>query len=96
MEKNNKKKKNNKINDYNILGINVQIVLTILVLIFGLLYLIVGSKFKNVFYIFIGLDLIVMGYNNIKVFKKQGATIVYFATGIALIIYTILAMIGVL
>ena len=90
------KKKISKINEFNILGINIQIILTVIVLIFGLLYLIVGSKFRNVFYIFIGLDLIVMGYNNIKIFKKQGATIVYFATGIALIIYTILSMIGVL
>ena len=84
------KKKISKINEFNILGINIQIILTVIVLIFGLLYLIVGSKFRNIFYIFIGLDLIVMGYNNIKIFKKQGATIVYFATGIALIIYTIL------
>ena len=90
------KKKVSKINEFNILGINIQIILTVIVLIFGLLYLIVGSKFRNIFYIFIGLDLIVMGYNNIKIFKKQGATIVYFATGIALIIYTILSMIGVL
>jgi hypothetical protein len=90
------KKKISKINEFNILGINIQIILTVIVLIFGLLYLIVGSKFRNIFYIFIGLDLIVMGYNNIKIFKKQGATIVYFATGIALIIYTILSMIGVL
>mgnify|MGYP006916049641 CR=1 FL=1 len=90
------KKKNTKINEFNILGVNIQIVLTIIVVIFGLLYLIVGSKFRNLFYLFIGLDLIIMGYNNIKVFKKQGLTIVYFASGIALIIYTILAMIGVL
>lgn len=90
------KKKISKINEFNILGINIQIILTVIVLIFGLLYLIVGSKFRNIFYIFIGLDLIVMGYNNIKIFKKQGATIVYFVTGIALIIYTILSMIGVL
>ena len=95
MKKNNNKK-TNKINDYNILGINIQIGLTIVVLILALLYLIVGSKFRNAFYIFIGLDLIIMGYNNIKVFKKTGATIVYFTTGIVLIIYTILSMIGVL
>lgn len=94
MEKKNKKK--SKINEFNILGVNIQIILTIVVLIFGLLYLIVGSKFRNLFYLFIGLDLVIMGYNNMRIYRKQGLTIVYFASGIALIIYTILAMIGVL
>lgn len=95
MEKKNNKK-NNKINEFNILGVNLQIILTIVVVILGLLYLIAGSKFLNWLYIFIGLDLIIMGYNNIKIFKKQGLTIVYFASGIALIIYTILRMVGVI
>lgn len=91
-----KKKKNNKINEFNILGINIQIILTIVVVVFLLLYLIVGSKFLNLLYLFIGLDLLIMGYNNNKVFKKEGFTIVYYASGVALIVYSILRMVGVL
>ena len=94
MEKKNKKK--SKINEYNILGINVQIVLTIIVCIFGLLALIVSSKFLKFLYLFIGLDLLIMGYNNERIFRKEGLTIVYIASGIALVIYSILKFIGVL
>ena len=90
------KKKNNKINEYNVLGVNIQIVLTILVCIFGLLVLIVSSKYLKFLYLLIGLDLIILGYNNKKIFKKEGLTIVYMATGIGLVIYSILIIIGVL
>ncbi|MBR2679001.1 MAG: hypothetical protein IKE63_06250 [Bacilli bacterium] len=94
MEKKNKKK--SKINEYNILGINVQIVLTIIVCIFGLLSLIVSSKFLKFLYLFIGLDLLIMGYNNERIFRKEGLTIFYMISGIVLVIYSILKFIGVL
>jgi hypothetical protein len=94
MEKKDKKK--SKINEYNILGVNVQIVLTIIVCIFGLLALIVSSKFLKFLYLFIGLDLLIMGYNNERIFRKEGLTIVYIASGIAFVIYSILKFIGVL
>ena len=72
------------------------IVLTIIVCIFGLLALIVSSKFLKFLYLFIGLDLLIMGYNNERIFRKEGLTIVYIASGIALVIYSILKFIGVL
>jgi hypothetical protein len=37
-----------------------------------------------------------MGYNNERIFRKEGLTIVYIASGIALVICSILKFIGVL
>ena len=90
------KKKTSKINDYNILGVSVQIILTVVVCIFGILTLILGSKFLKFLYLFIGLDLLILAYNNKYVFHKEGLTITYLATGIALTIYSILMIVGVL
>ena len=90
------KKKTSKINDYNILGVSVQIILTVVVCVFGILSLILGSKFLKFLYLFIGLDLLVLAHNNKNIFHKEGLTIMYLSSGIALTVYSILMIVGVL
>ena len=96
MKKKKEKLNTSKINDYNILGISVQGILTLVVCIFGILTLILGSKFLKFLYLFIGLDLLILAYNNKYVFHKDGLTIMYLSSGVALTIYSILMIVGVL
>ena len=55
MEKKDKRK--SKINEFNILGINIQMVLTVIVVIFALLSLIVNRKLVTFLYLFVALDI---------------------------------------
>ena len=91
------KKKISKINEFNILGVTIQVILTVLVLVFVLLALIVNSKFFPYVYLFMGLDLLIMAYNNKRVFNKdKKMSMLYLEFGIVIIIYAILKLIGVI
>ncbi len=94
MEKKNKEKKKI-INEYNILGVNIQLVLTLLVVIFALLSYIVNRKFFSFFYLFIALDLFAMAYNNERIYRRENVTKAYIFAGVILLIYSILRFIGV-
>lgn len=97
MEKKNKNKKEKKvINDYNILGINIQIGLTILVVVFSLLGLIVNKKLFTYLYLFIALDLMAMAYNNKRIYNRPGLTMPYLVIGIVMLVYAVLKFIGVI
>lgn len=88
-------KKKSKINEFNILGVTLQMIVTILVVIFLILGLI-SNKLFSYFYLFVGIDLIIMAYNNKKVFNKDKKIIImYLVTGIIIIIYAILKFLGV-
>ena len=90
------KNKKSKINEFNILGINIQFVLTIVVAVLGILSLIVSSKLFPFFYLFASLDLFAMSYNNYLVYHKKNITNAYIMAGVILLIYSILSFIGVL
>ena len=87
--------KNKKIDKYNILIVNIQIVVTIFVLVFGLIYLLKG-KYRLVFEILMAIDLLIMAYNNIKIYHKKFATYLYILFAIILILFTILSLFGVM
>ena len=89
-------KKKSVINEFNILYIVLQGLLTIAMLVFAVLSVTLDKSFYKLFVLFMGLDLIVIGINNYKVYKRRNATIMYIVTGVILIIFIILKWLGVL
>ena len=82
------KKNDNKIsviNRFNIVFVDIQVIFTILVLIFGILYLF-NSKMAIYFRGFLILDLLMMAFNNYKIYKRINMTIVYLLVAIGLFI----------
>lgn len=82
------KNNNNKIsviNRFNIVFVDIQVIFTILVLIFGILYLF-NSKMAIYFRGFLILDLLMMAFNNYKIYKRINMTIVYLLVAIGLFI----------
>lgn len=89
-------KKKSVINEFNILYIVLQGLLTIAMLVFAVLSVTLDKSFYKFFVLFMGLDLIIIGINNYKVYKRRNATIMYIVTGVILIIFIILKWLGVL
>ena len=73
------------INRFNIVFVDIQVIFTILVLIFGILYLF-NSKMTIYFRGFLILDLLMMAFNNYKIYKRINMTIVYLLVAIGLFI----------
>ena len=69
-------KKSGKINQFNIFGAYAQFALTIVVVVFGILSF-VNSKYFFGLEISMILDLLVMAYNNHKIYKQKKGTIFY-------------------
>ena len=65
------------INRFNIVFVNIQIILTILVLVFLILSLVADKKYFLGMEIFVGLDLLIMGLNNHLIYKRKNITIMY-------------------
>ena len=89
------KEKKKIINEFNILGVNMQIVVTIAVLIFGGIYLFT-KRFRSVFEILMAMDLFIMAYNNEMIYHKRKATVLYIIFGILLLVFAILSLVGVI
>lgn len=73
------------VNRFNIVFVDIQVIFTILVLIFGILYLF-NSKMAIYFRGFLILDLLMMAFNNYKIYKRINMTIVYLLVAIGLFI----------
>lgn len=89
------KKKVGKINDYNIIGVNIQILLTIAVVILTMVTLCFNKKLLSVLEIVVSLDLFIMAHNNNRIYHKNKVTILYIIFGIGLLLYALLTLIGV-
>ena len=89
-------KKKSVINEFNILYIVLQGLLTIAMLVFAVLSVALNKSFYKLFVLFMGLDLIVIGINNYKIYKRRNATIMYIVTGVILIGFAVLKMLEVL
>ena len=81
------------INRFNIVFVNIQIILTILVLVFLILSLVADKKYFLGMEIFVGLDLLIMGLNNHLIYKRKNITIMYVLIGICVLIYAILGVV---
>jgi len=79
-----------KINDYNILGVILQVIFTLASFILTIVSLLVSEKCFSFLEIVVGFDLLIMAYNNGKIYKRKNMTIIYVVFGICLIIYGIL------
>ena len=93
MKKDNKT--NNKINDYNILYINLQLITT-----FTSVILLIVSIFKKAvfpyFFLCIGLTLISIGLSNKYVYIKEDMVKSNFISGVLVIIFSLLKIFGVI
>ena len=85
----------NKIHEYNILGINIQIIVTIVVVILGILTFF-SNRFMPFFQMAMAIDLILFAYQNEKVFHRKNLTIIYLVCGILLLIFSCLLLLGVI
>ena len=82
------------INRTNILLVDIQVFLTFLVIILFIICLF-NRKFVIGVEISLILALLFMAYNNLKIYKKKSATIVYLVVAIALIVLLILRLLGI-
>ena len=89
-------KKTSKINEFNILAVNIQFILTAIVVILAICGFIINSKILNFCFLTAGLDLFVMAHNNKMVYHKENLTEIYIIAGVLLVIYSLLRFIGVL
>ncbi len=93
MEKN-KKNKGSVINKFNILFVDLQIVMTILTIIVFVLFLF-NSGLKMFLQLSLGVTLLVMAYNNQRIYKRKSATIMYIIVGSTLLILDLLLLLGI-
>ena len=95
MKKDNKNTNKVKINDYNILYINLQLISTLTSVI-----LLIVSIFKKVvfpyFFLSIGFTLITIGISNKYVYMKEDMVKSNFIRGILVIIFSLLKIFGVI
>ena len=95
MKKDNKDNKKIKINDYNILYINLQLISTLASVI-----LLVVSIFKKVvfpyFFLSIGITLLSIGLSNKYVYMKEDMVKSNFISGVLVIIFSLLKIFGVI
>lgn len=95
VEKN--KKDNNgisKINRFNILFVDLQVIFTILTVIVLIWYLFDKSAW-HFLQITLGITMIIIGYNNKIIYNRPKFAWVYYITGAILIIFDILLLLGV-
>ena len=84
-------KKKNKIHEFNILGAFLQAFCTIIVLVLAIIS-IMNHNIFSYFEIFMGLDLMIMAYNNNKIFHKEKLTLYYLIFGIIVLVIGIVGV----
>lgn len=89
-----KEEKSSTIHRFNIVFINIQLLLTVVTVVLGI-WFIFDSKLMQVFQLFLGLDLLIMAYNNQIIYHRKKATVIYAVLGILLLILDLLMFIGV-
>lgn len=109
LKKNNKKSKNQKIskdieknknvgvspiNRFNIIFVDLQIIFTVLTVIFLVWYLF-NPKLWHVLQFVLGITMFISGYNNKIIYNKPKFAYVYYFVGAVLIICDILLLLGV-
>jgi len=87
-------KKTNIINKYNILSVNLQVIMTIAVVVFGIISFIKPNFYKW-FQLVLALNFIVIGYNNYLIYRREKFTIVYVGIGILFLILSVLSFVGI-
>ena len=83
-----------KINRFNILFVDLQIIFTIVTVICVIWYLF-NSKVWHVLQFVLGITLFIIGYNNKIIYNRPKFAWVYYIVGAVLIIFDILLLLGV-
>lgn len=86
--------KSKKINRFNILFVDTQIILTIISLILFVLYLF-NDDYLLYFEILLGITLFSLSFNNYKIYQKKRMTFIYLFFGIMMFVFSILNILGV-
>lgn len=73
----------------------LQIIITIVVLILVIVSLFINKKYFVFLEFSISIDLFIMAYNSKKIFNKPKIVNIYLGTGVLVLIYAILSVIGV-
>lgn len=91
---NNNSKKSSAINKYNILSVNLQVIMTVIVVVFGIISL-MRADFTKWFQLALGFNFIVIGYNNYLIYRRTNFTILYIGMGILFLILSIFGFVGI-
>lgn len=78
--------------NYKKIALYTQIVLSLLLLIFGVITMFFNSDFMPVVYILLSLVLFIMAWNNYKIYKRKYITVIYLLFGIVTLISFILEL----
>ena len=84
-----------KINEFNILFINIQFLFTGITLI-ALVVFLINPKTLIFLQFSIGFTLLSLALSNYKIYNKKSLTVAYMVVGILVLIYSILKLLGVL
>jgi len=87
-----KKEKKSPVNRFNILFVDIQIVLTLLVVVFLILSFF-NKKYLIGTEICLGLDLFIMAYNYYLIYSRRNMTIIYIVIGVLALISAALGVI---
>ena len=85
-----------KTNEYNMVGIILQAIITIAIIVIWIIALIQKNNIlHNVTKILLGLDFLIMAYNNTRVYNRKKVTIIYIIAGVSCIVLGIMDIVGV-
>lgn len=90
----NKSHSDKKIHSWNLFFVNLQVVLTILTIILFIVS-IFNRSVLTILQLSLGIDLLVMAYNNQVIYQRKRITILYVIVGVVLLILAALVLIGV-
>lgn len=82
-----------KLSQTDLILLNIQLLMSICTLVVGILYFI---KNNMLFWLqlSLGITMLIMGINNLKIYKRKSVTIMYFLLGILLVVLAVLTKIG--
>ena len=82
-----------KLSQTDLILLNIQLLMSICTLVVGILYFI---KNNMLFWLqlSLGITMLTMGINNLKIYKRKSVTIMYFLLGILLVVLAVLTKIG--
>lgn len=84
-----------KINEYNILWINIQLLLTIATTVLFVVYLF-DHSILWILELVSGVTLLILAFNNHRIFKRQDFTKTYLIVGLIVIAISLITLMGVL
>ena len=82
-----------KLSQTDLILLNIQLLMSICTLVVGILYFI---KNNMLFWLqlSLGITMLTMGVNNLKIYKRKSVTIMYFLLGVLLVVLAVLTKIG--